>query len=174
MRWSEADLPLRAVVAGPAVLIAGIVGLAGCGGDSGPDAPYAAGAFPSGADVSVVDLRGDAVLLAGWATWCVPCERELPALDAYAATADPDLRIVAVNVDTATVDDDAVDAMLVRLDVDLAVWRDREGALLDQYGGTLMPFSVLLDRDGRVVRTWSGALDVDSGDFAQAVADALG
>lgn len=162
---------------------AGVVGLiaalvASCGGDDADDTdvpaePYAAAVFGSGETVAVDELRGDAVLLAGWATWCVPCERELPELDAFAATADPDLRIIAVNVDNASVGDEAVAAMTDRLAVSLPVWRDPEGVLLTHFGGVMMPFAVLLDRDGVPVRTWTGAIDVDHVDFLAAVDDAL-
>ena len=157
--------------------VAAIVALActaACAPGGGLDGtPFTAVTFPGGDAVSASSFEGEAVLLAGWATWCVPCERELPLLDAYADVADPGLRIVAVNVDTASVGDGDVAAMLDRLDVGLPVWRDADGALLTRFGGSLMPFSVLLGRDGEVVRTWSGALDVDDDEFAVAVADAL-
>jgi thiol-disulfide isomerase/thioredoxin len=158
---------------GAAIAVAAALA-AGCGTDDAPDAePYAAAVFGSGVPVAVDELRGEAVLLAGWATWCIPCERELPELDAFAATADADLRIIAVNVDNASVSDEAVAAMTDRLAVSLPVWRDPEGRLLTRFGGAMMPFSVLLDRDGVPVRTWSGAIDVDHEDFLDAVADAL-
>jgi thiol-disulfide isomerase/thioredoxin len=164
--------------AGAAILLASVL-VASCGGDDDAGVegvaaePYAAALFGTGERVAVDELRGDAVLLAGWATWCVPCERELPELDAFAATADPDLRIIAVNVDNASVGDDAVAAMTDRLAVSLPVWRDPEGVLLTHFGGVMMPFSVLLDRDGVPVRTWTGAIDVDHDDFLAAVDDAL-
>lgn len=145
---------------------------AGCGG--APEAePYAAVVFGTGEPIAVDEFRGDAVLLAGWATWCIPCERELPELDAFAATADAGLQIIAVNVDGAAVGDDAVGAMTDRLAVSLPVWRDPDATLLAHFGGAMMPFSVLLDRDGVPVRSWNGAIDVDTDDFLAAVDDAL-
>ncbi len=146
--------------------------MASCG-DGPPAEPYAAIDFGSGRPVAVDEMRGEAVLLAGWATWCIPCERELPELDAFAAEADPGLRIIAVNIDAAVIDDDAVAAMTDRLEVSLPVWRDPDGALLTHFGGAMMPFSVLLDRDGVPVRSWNGAIDVDADDFLAAIASAL-
>lgn len=159
-------------------LVVAALCVAGCGGSDGDSdgeaAAYVAVAFPSGDAASVADLRGDAVLLAGWATWCVPCERELPELDAFAgARAADGLRVVAVNVDTPSIDDDDVSGMLERLDVSLPVWRDSDAGLLAEFGGTAMPFAVLLDRDGRVVRIWNGAVDVDDTEFLAAVDSAL-
>ena len=144
---------------------------AGCGDVDRETASYGASVFPSGEPASVDDLRGDAVLLAGWATWCLPCERELPELDAFAAGADG-IRVVAVNVDTGAVDVATIAAMLDRLGISLPTWRDPDAELLAAFDGSAMPFAVLLDRNGEVVRTWNGAIDVDAAAFRDAVATA--
>jgi thiol-disulfide isomerase/thioredoxin len=147
---------------------------AGCG-SAGPTPPYAATALDTGATVSVDQYRGTPVLLAAWATWCVPCERELPELDAFAASPAADgVAVVAVNVDDASTGRGDVDAMIERLDVSLPVWRDTDGELLTRYGGSLMPFSVLLDRNGEVADSWVGTVDVDGADFRAAIASVTG
>src|SRR5262245_56053134 len=55
-----------------------------------------------GSQVKLSDLKGSVVVLDFWASWCVPCKKELPALDAlarrYAGEGKP-VVIVAVNVD---------------------------------------------------------------------------
>lgn len=120
----------------------------------------------------MTDLIGTPALLAGWATWCVPCERELPALDAFAASAAADgIQIVAVNVDRADVADTELAEMLERLDVDLPVWRDTEQTFLAVYEGAMMPYSVLLDRHGAITKTWTGSLDPDGATFQTAIAE---
>jgi len=54
-----------------------------------------------GRDVTLADWRGQTVLLNLWATWCVPCRREMPALDALQAIlGGADFQVVAVNIDT--------------------------------------------------------------------------
>ena len=54
-----------------------------------------------GRDVALADWRGRTVLLNLWATWCVPCRREMPALDALQALlGGADFQVVAVNIDT--------------------------------------------------------------------------
>ncbi|MGB8816943.1 MAG: TlpA disulfide reductase family protein [Rhizobiaceae bacterium] len=56
-----------------------------------------------GKQVSLADFKGRTVLLNLWATWCVPCREEMPALDALQAKAgDASFEVVAVNVDTDT------------------------------------------------------------------------
>ncbi len=53
-----------------------------------------------GRDRTLADWRGRTVLLNLWATWCVPCRREMPALDALQAKlGGPKFQVVAVNID---------------------------------------------------------------------------
>src|SRR5438309_5085050 len=55
----------------------------------------------AGAPRSLADWRGRIVLLNLWATWCVPCRKEMPALDALQAKlGGPDFEVLAVNIDT--------------------------------------------------------------------------
>jgi thiol-disulfide isomerase/thioredoxin len=62
-------------------------------------------AGPQGQTLSLADFKGRAVLLNLWATWCVPCRAEMPALDKLQAEAGgPKFEVVTVNVDTARVE----------------------------------------------------------------------
>ena len=152
-------------------LVAAAIGLiaTSCGG--GTETPsFEAETLPGGTPVSLDEFDGVPVLLAAFATWCLPCERELPALDAAADDwATMGVRVVAVNVDDPATDDGAVLAMVDRLDVTLPVWRDRDLAFLTTFDGTMMPFSVLVDGDGAIVRTWTGAVDPDGDDVREAI-----
>ncbi len=57
---------------------------------------------PDGKKVSLADFEGRALLINLWATWCVPCRAEMPALDRLQAKeGGPDFEVVAINVDTA-------------------------------------------------------------------------
>ena len=59
----------------------------------------------SGKPVTLADFRGRTVLLNLWATWCVPCRKEMPALDALQAKLGGDaFQVVAVNIDTRNLD----------------------------------------------------------------------
>src|SRR5215510_9723536 len=54
---------------------------------------------------TLADFRGRTVLLNLWATWCVPCRKEMPALDALQAKLGSDkFEVVTVNIDTRNVD----------------------------------------------------------------------
>jgi thiol-disulfide isomerase/thioredoxin len=65
-------------------------------------APTLSFAAADGAKRTLADYKGRAVLLNLWATWCVPCRAEMPALDRLQAeVGGPGFEVVAVNVDTA-------------------------------------------------------------------------
>ena len=72
-------------------------------GVSGAPKPPPVVAFtgPDGQAVSLSDFRGKTILVNLWATWCVPCRQEMPALDRLQAELGAqDFQVVAVNVDT--------------------------------------------------------------------------
>jgi thiol-disulfide isomerase/thioredoxin len=55
----------------------------------------------SGKPLTLENWRGRTVLLNLWATWCVPCRKEMPSLDALQAQlGSPDFEVVTVNIDT--------------------------------------------------------------------------
>jgi len=57
---------------------------------------------PDGRDLKLSDLKGKAVLLNLWATWCAPCRHEMPALDKLQASlGDAGFEVVTVSIDTA-------------------------------------------------------------------------
>jgi thiol-disulfide isomerase/thioredoxin len=64
-------------------------------------APDLAFLGPDGQPTTLASLRGRTILVNLWATWCPPCLKEMPALDALqAALGGPDFAVVAINIDT--------------------------------------------------------------------------
>ena len=144
-----------------------------CGDDTGPAPEFEAVDLVTGEEVSSSDLAGQPALLATFATWCVPCERELPLLEAALPEIEAaGVRVVAVNVDGSGVGDDDVVEMIERLAPSVPAWRDDRSSILRAYEATFMPFSVLIDADGRVVETWNGSLDPTTDEFREAIAGA--
>lgn len=68
---------------------------------AGESAPAISFESPSGGKVSLADFRGKPVLLNLWATWCPPCVKEMPTLDALAETLGDSVLVLVLAEDTA-------------------------------------------------------------------------
>jgi cytochrome c biogenesis protein CcmG/thiol:disulfide interchange protein DsbE len=102
--------------------------------------------------ISLSDFRGHYVLLNFWATWCPPCQAEMPELQAYfRAYRSQGFILLAVNVneDAAT-----VSAFLEENGFDFPVALDITGAVHSRYGGDALPLSFLIGPDGELVKAW--------------------
>ena len=108
------------------------------------------------APFNVNTIAGKPVLLNLWATWCAPCVKEMPLLDALAGEER------GLTVLTASQDLGAPDKVLTYFEKEhferLKPWLDKEGALGFQFGGGL-PVSVLYDAKGKEVWRVTGDLD---------------
>lgn len=111
-----------------------------------PDLRFVDGA---GTPRALSDFRGRVVLLNLWATWCVPCREEMPALDRLqAALGGPDFAVVALSIDRGGVA--AVKSFYEELDLrNLPIYVDQDGDALGKLGSFGIPLSVLVGRDGR-------------------------
>jgi thiol-disulfide isomerase/thioredoxin len=123
------------------------------------------------------EWRGHTILLNLWATWCVPCRKEMPALDRLQAKlGSKDFQVVAVNIDTRDPEKPKnflKDAKLTRLDFfsdDKAkVFQD-----LKSIGKALgMPTSVLVDPQGCEIGTIAGPAEWDGDDAVKLITAAM-
>lgn len=127
-------------------------------------------AQPHGGTFSLQSLRGQPCLINIWATWCPPCVKELPMLDAFAQQQRKQgWRVLALAADKT----EAVQAFLqdnhIQLDVALA---GAAGLTLSrQLGNTVggLPFSIVIDVEGRIKTRKMGA--IEASDLTQWVAD---
>jgi cytochrome c biogenesis protein CcmG, thiol:disulfide interchange protein DsbE len=109
-----------------------------------------------------VDLRayrGKAVLLNFWATWCAPCQLEMPRFVAWQRTYGPrGLQIIGISMD----DDPAAARVLsekLHLNYPVAMGDERLGKL---YGGILgLPVTFLIDSHGQVSAEYQGETDLN-------------
>jgi peroxiredoxin len=105
-------------------------------------------------------LRGKVVLLNFWATWCKPCEDEMPAMERlYRALAGSDFELVAVSVDE---DEAIVNAFVDRLGLSFPILMDRSKKVAGAYQTFRFPESLLVGRDGVVLERYVGPKEWDA------------
>ena len=132
----------------------------------------------SGKPLSLANWRGRTVLLNLWATWCVPCRKEMPALDTLQQKlGSPDFQVVAINIDTR--DPENPKAFLKELGIDkLAYYADPTAKTfqdLKAIGRAFgMPTTLLVDRQGCEIGTIAGPAEWASDDAIKLIRVALG
>jgi thiol-disulfide isomerase/thioredoxin len=110
---------------------------------------------PSGTTVQLSKLRGRVVWINFWATWCVPCKKELPDIQRLADEYPDDLVVLAVNWEENA--DDARQYFDER-GFDMTILLDRSGAVFDQYRLQGLPDSFFIDREGNLAAWQWGPL----------------
>ena len=118
------------------------------------------GRMTDGREVSLASLQGKVVLLNFWATWCLECRPEMPALERlHREFSAQGLAVIGINAreGTATIRDYAKE-----LGLTFPVILDPSGKINSTYGVIGLPTTFLIARDGRAValavgtREWSG------------------
>jgi thiol-disulfide isomerase/thioredoxin len=131
----------------------------------------------TGADKTLADWHGRTVLLNLWATWCIPCRREMPSLDALQAKlGGPDFQVVAVNIDQR--DPQKPLAFLKEVGVThLAFYSDTSAHVfedLKEAGKAFgMPTTLLVDRNGCEIGDMAGPAEWSSDDGVNLVSAAI-
>jgi len=127
---------------------------------------------------ALADWRGRSVLFNLWATWCIPCRHEMPALDALQAKlGGPDFEVVAVNIDTR--DPDKPRSWLREVGVTrLAYYADPSAKVFQDLkiaGKAIgMPTTLLVDPSGCEIGTIWGPAEWASEEGVRLVSAALG
>jgi peroxiredoxin len=141
----------------------------------GPGRPAPLFSLPSLADdkpVALENLRGRVVLLHFWATWCKPCEEEMPALDRLRQSLDsPDFALLTVSVDE---DRAQVEGYRDRLKLSLPILLDPSHEVSHAYQTYRYPESFLLDRAGKVVARFVGPREWDAEVYVDRIRELLG
>ena len=115
----------------------------------------------TGDTVSLADFEGSVLLLNFWATYCLPCEQEMPSMQRLHELLSPHgLTVVAVSLDDE--DSDFVLQWVRERGLTFHVLHDRTGSSARAYQLTGWPESFVIDREGVIVKKAWGAKEWDS------------
>jgi peroxiredoxin len=113
-----------------------------------------------GVPVRLADLRGKVVLVSFWATWCKPCEDEMPSMERlHRQFQDQPFSLLAVSVDTGP---DEVKAFRDRLGLTFPILLDPDKKVANAYQAFRFPETVLIDAKGNIAGHFIGPRDWDS------------
>jgi len=123
---------------------------------------------------TMADYKGQVVLLNVWATWCPPCQAEMPSLQRlYEAYGDKGLKLVAVSIDDY-VSEDSIRAFAKHFGITFEILHDSTHAIERLYQTTGYPESFVIGREGTIRKKWIGPDDWSSQGNRALVAQLLG
>ena len=137
---------------------------------TGSDAPSFEATTLDGRDVTLADYSGKVLLLNVWATWCPPCEAEMPSMQRlYEELDDPDFEILAVSIDAPRGQQDALgraggdlSAFAEKHSLTFPILHDPDGSIQRVYQTTGVPESFIVGRDGVIYKKVAGPTDWDA------------
>jgi peroxiredoxin len=108
---------------------------------------------------SLSDYRGQVVLINLWATWCIPCQEEMPTLQAfYNKNKDKGFTVIAINDGDSLTD---VSQFVKEYQLSFPIWLDPTYIATEQAFKTMnLPSSFVIDRDGTVQLLWVGGINL--------------
>lgn len=125
----------------------------------------------SGSNLRLQEQRGKVVMINFWATWCGPCQQELPRLNQlYEKYRAAGFVLLGVNVD-----DDVKHAsdVAIKLGLKFPVLLDTDKALSHLYDLSTMPSTLIIDRDGKVRYLHKGYLAGVENDYDKQILELL-
>ena len=143
MKRPLADILQRCTLA--AVIM---TGAAFAGGDTGRPAPAFTLTELNGQPAALSQFKGQVVMVNFWATWCGPCQQEMPLLDQmYKKFKPAGFTLLGVNVDKEA---PPVRELLARKPVSFPVLLDPANQVSKAYHVDEMPSTVIIDRKGEI------------------------
>lgn len=146
------------------VALASGCGAAGLGGDATRPVESASARKPApavsvpalggGPRVTLASHRGTPVIVNFWASWCEPCQRETPALTAF-AKAHPGIDLIGIAVNDAPSDSRR---FARRMGIPYPLGVDEDGDVASDFGVSGLPVTVIIDAGGRIADTFFGEI----------------
>ena len=125
-----------------------------------------------GKERSLGEFKGKVVFLNFWATWCKPCEDEMPSMQQlHAALQGKPFEIVAVSIDKDG--PEAVREFVKKYGVTFTVLHDRKGRIKELYKTTGVPETFIIDQNGVIAEKVMGPRDWTKMSNISAIAELL-
>jgi cytochrome c biogenesis protein CcmG/thiol:disulfide interchange protein DsbE len=113
----------------------------------------------SGGELSLAQFAGKPVFIYFWASWCVPCRDEAPALEAaWRQYRDQGVAIVGVNVQDT---EESARDFIREFNLTYPSVRDADGRVYIDYGVYGVPEGFFVGADGTIEKRWIGPLDAE-------------
>jgi len=127
--------------------------------------------LPDGTASSLEALRGTPLLINFWASWCSPCLEEMPSLRALEKHFPQKLKVLAINIQETPRSEleDKLQGVALPTHVLFNVKRSQ----IAQYKIESIPFSILINHEGRPIKTFEGPRDWDSASMIREIQELL-
>lgn len=145
---------MKRVLVAALVLLAGLATPASARLGVGVVPPDYLGKTPEKEEVRLAQSPGKIVVVTFWASWCGPCRRELPALDALQKVAGDRVRIIAVNVQDTPQDYKAIRRQMK--DAALTFTWDKDGKIAQSWDVKGYPNLFVIGTDGKIAKVHVG------------------
>lgn len=142
-------------------------------GDTKPAPEYCANTL-DGKTSCLADYSDKAVIINVWATWCIPCREEMPALEnLYQEFSDKGLEIIGVSVDSPG-SQNRIKTFADRMGITYKILHDPDDKFTRAFRTIGVPESFLINQEGQIVHTWKGPFDAMSQDTIDRVSLLIG
>lgn len=112
----------------------------------------------NGNNINISDYKGKKVFVNFWATWCPPCNQEIPYINQISKENQDEIKVITVNLGE---EKDTVQKYIKQKGYDMTVLLDSNGDVADTYMIYSIPTSYLLDTNGNIVDKHTGTMSME-------------
>ena len=117
----------------------------------------------AGNEVNLTDFFGKPIIINFWASWCGPCQMEMPDFDAAYTFYKDDIEFLMVNMtDGSRETIESASSFIAELEYDFPVYYDTEYSAAITYSITSLPTTYFINADGEAVAHARGAIDAST------------